>query len=656
MIEFGSEICQNVRESSSREWLETNGIGGFASATIAGINTRRYHGLLVAAATPPTGRSVLLAKLEETVRVGDQIFELSANAYPGSIHPQGFRFLQQFKLAPFPVWCYEVAGIKIEKTVFMVNGENTTIVDYKFQIPDNFDSEIVFELRPLVTFRDYHHLRKTKNDFDAAAFEETKNSIALRPDAKLPVLNLAFEDAEIIHNGDWYRNFEYQVERERGFDFREDLFQPFVLRFDAAANKRISIVASTETRHASEAGMYRQVELSRREKLIDKAGFDDSFLQQLVADADEFIVSRGTQKSVIAGYHWFSDWGRDTMIALPGLTLTTNRPDVCKSVLLEFARHISQGMLPNRFPDAGDEPEYNTVDASLWYFEAVRALLEKTGDYAFVEKHLYEKLVEIIDCHLRGTRYQIHVDFDGLLWAGEAGTQLTWMDAKFGDQVFTPRIGKPVEIQALWYNALRVMQDLAEKFYDEARQMQYASISDLARRSFKQQFWNETEDCLYDCIGTDFKDGAVRPNQIFAVSLHYPLVKSPQKMQKIVRKVEQELLTPVGLRSLSPKDKNYRGRYEGNGFERDSAYHQGTVWAWLIGGFLTAYARSFADAPDTPEKLSGWINNFKNHLGEAGVGQFSEIFDGDAPHTPRGCIAQAWSVSEILRAAAEIKK
>jgi predicted glycogen debranching enzyme len=381
---------------------------------------------------------------------------------------------------------------------------------------------------------------------------------------------------------------------------------------------------------------------------------EGDFLQQLVLAADQFIVSRGDGKSIIAGYHWFSDWGRDTMIALPGLTLTTNRPEIARGILLEFSKYVSQGMLPNRFPDVGEKPEYNTVDATLWYFEAVRAFLEKTGDYDFVEKNLYEKLVEIIIWHLRGTRFRIHVDTDGLLWAGEENTQLTWMDAKSGETTFTPRIGKPVEIQALWYNALCVIHHLAEKFGDEMGKHQYAAIAETTKTSFNQNFWNEAENCLFDCINGN-RDNSVRPNQIFAVSLKHSML-SLEKSQKVVRKVETELLVPFGLRTLSQKDEKYRGRYEGDGFERDSAYHQGTVWAWLTGAFLQSYTKVFADEPDTNEKLQSWLEGFKMHLTEAGVGQFSEIFDGDSPYSPRGCIAQAWSVAEILHAAVEINQ
>lgn len=662
MIEFGREICTDLNKSETREWLETNGIGGYASGTISGINTRRYHGLLVAALTPPTGRAVLLAKFEETVIVNNKAFELSANQYPNTIYPIGYSFLKSFRLDPFPVWTYQISDesvgtFEIEKSVFMLHGENTVIVEYKFkQYKPKAQSpkpKVELEVRPLVAFRDYHYLGVAQDEFDTN-YQTADEVVSIKPLANYPALNFSFAKGECEKTGFWYRHFEYLRERERGFDFSENLFQPFALKFDAQDAQTISLIISTEPNHsAAGATELRSREIERRASVVRQAGFNSDFLQQLAAAADQFVVSRANGKSIIAGYPWFSDWGRDTMIALPGLTLATNRPEIAKSILLEFSNYISEGMLPNRFPDVGEKPEYNTVDATLWYFEAIRAYVEKTGDNDFVRQHLYEKLVEIINWHLRGTRDNIHVDTDGLLCAGNEQTQLTWMDAKSGDRVFTPRDGKAVEIQALWYNALRIMETLAEKFADKIGAEQYRAMADLAQISFTQTFWNENQECLFDCINGK-RDAAVRPNQIFAVSLKYRMLPQ-EKARKIVRKVEAELLTPVGLRTLSPHDPNYQGRYQGNGFERDSAYHQGTVWAWLAGAFFAAYAQTFADEPETPAKLKSWLVNYQTQLQTAGIGSISEIFDGDAPHTPRGCIAQAWSVAEILRAADFIK-
>ncbi len=339
------------------------------------------------------------------------------------------------------------------------------------------------------------------------------------------------------------------------------------------------------------------------------------------------------------------------MIALPGLMLVTDRAPMAKSVLLEFAQHVDQGMLPNRFPDAGETPEYNTVDATLWFFEAVRALLQYTDDYEFVRQNLYSVLADIISWHVKGTRYNIHVDDDGLLHSGEPGVQLTWMDAKVGDWVVTPRQGKPVEIQALWYNALRVMEQLAGKFNDARAKQNYAAMAERASASFNELFWNEETGCLYDVVNEDMRDGAIRPNQVLAVSLANSMI-SKERAESILRVVERELLTPRGLRTLSPKDPNYIARYEGDPRLRDGAYHQGTVWPWLMGPYITAYVKTFGRAPGR-KFAADWLGDFADHLSEACLGQVSEIFDGDAPHNPRGCVAQAWSVAELLRAAVE---
>jgi predicted glycogen debranching enzyme len=658
MIQFDQETCGLPMIAHAREWLETNGVGGFSSSTITGLNTRRYHGLLVAATKPPVGRILLLAKLEETLFVDGRRYELSANQYPGVVHPQGYKYQAGFRLDPFPVFTYEVEGIIIEKSVFMVQGENTTVIQYQFlekhndtancQLPT---ANCFFELRPLIAFRDYHSLIRENSALNPQV--QTEDALAtVKPYADLPALHFAHNADELKGQGFWYRNFEYQQERERGFDFTEDLFSPFALKFDLSQQTQVSLLASTERREVSRADKYQQAEIERRQKIVESAPTSDELAQTLAAAADQFIVARGTQKTIIAGYHWFCDWGRDTMIALPGLTLVTQRADVARSILLEFARHVDHGMLPNRFPDAGETPEYNTVDATLWFFEAVRALLEYTSDEEFVRANLYDVLVEIIEWHVRGTRYNIHVDRDGLLSAGEEGVQLTWMDAKVGDWVVTPRRGKPVEIQALWYNSLCVMEELAGKFGDEANQTLYGEMAEHARASFNELFWNEDAACLYDVVGGDHRDASLRPNQIFAVSLQHTML-SAERARRVVEAVERDLLTPYGLRSLAPSDPQYRGRYEGDSLSRDGAYHQGTVWAWLIGPFITAYIKTHEGDRKAREHASMWLKAFHSHLSEAGLGQISEIFDGDAPHAPKGCVAQAWSVAELLRTVVE---
>lgn len=641
MIKFDSSICTDFKASTSREWLETNGIGGFASGTISGAGMRRYHSLLTAATKPPLGRIRAVSKLEEKLIIDGTSFELSTNQYPGTVHPEGFKYISEFRLDPFPIWRYEVDGVVVEKKVFMVHDTNTTVCRWS-AISNSNARNLRLEVRPLLSFIDYHQLRHEDSNM-ATGFEEQSGSVSVKPYDELPQIFFGHNAESVENSGFWYRDFEYAIERERGFDFTEDLFQPFVLSFDLS--KPGTVIVSTERISARDADKLERSEITRRKKLISTTSVTDEFDSQLVLAADQFLVKRGDGQTVIAGYPWFSDWGRDTMISLAGLTLATNRPKIAKGILLEFSKHISEGMLPNRFPDEGEEAEYNTVDATLWYFEAVRSYVEATGDYAFVRKQLYSKLSEIITWHLRGTRYGIHVDTDGLLYAGEPGVQLTWMDAKVGDQVITPRTGKAVEIQALWFNALRIMSELAERFGHESDANKFDSMADLARLSFNALFWNEADQCLYDVVENGDRDASIRPNQIFAVSLTYAILDE-NRAKAVVDKVEAELLTRSGLRSLAPRDPKYIPYYVGSPFERDSAYHQGTVWAWLIGAFIDAYRRVY---PEREDRVNEIIGGFQPHLSEAGLGQVSEIFDAEWPHSPRGCPAQAWSVAEILR-------
>jgi predicted glycogen debranching enzyme len=648
MISLGPDTCRDLNAALDREWLETNGLGGFASSTIAGLNTRRYHGLLVAATKPPVGRMVLLSKLEETLIVDGKSFDLSANQYPGVIHPQGYRYQTRFCLDPFPVITYQVEGIEIEKSIFMLQGENTTVVQYELK---SFRDSVCLEVRPLIAFRDYHNTTHENGGLDPTVASEA-GLVSVAPYHGLPRLYLA-HDADAVEGGNgWYRNFEYRVEQERGLDYREDLFNPLVFRFELMARTCASIVVSTERHDVREVSRLRKGEIERRAALAGSAPVKDELVRSLVTAADQFIVARGEQKTVIAGYHWFSDWGRDTMISFPGLTLATGRFDVARSILLEFSKHVDQGMLPNRFPDAGEQPEYNTVDGTLWYFEAIRAYAEYTGDYEFVRKNLYDALTDIVAWHVRGTRYGIRVDDSGLLASGTPGVQLTWMDAKVGNWVVTPRYGKPVEIQALWYNALRTMEDLATRFGDSAGQKRYAKMATVARWSFNRLFWNESAGCLYDVVNGGAPDASIRPNQILAVSLHHTML-APERARAVVDVVANHLLTPYGLRTLCPGDPHYVGHYGGDQYARDSAYHQGTVWPWLMGPFLSAYIKVNDGTAKARAQTAKWLEPFRRHLREAGLGQVSEILDGDLPHRSRGCIAQAWSVAELLRAAVE---
>jgi predicted glycogen debranching enzyme len=647
-LDFTRNVLQNFQEASSREWLETNGIGGFACSTLAGMNTRRYHALLVAALRPPGGRTILLSKLEETIVVDGQSFDLSTNQYPGTVHPDGYTHLEEFQMSPFPTSRFSVAGIDILKSVFMVHGQNTTVIQYRLDGGSGRDVKLA--LRPLIAFRDYHSLTHENSVLDSRVAVQSGSLASVQPYPDQPALYFAHNASELDSRGYWYRNFEFALERERGLEYAEDLFNPFSLQFDVARDSSATVIVSTSPLEVDSANTLREQEIARRSRVALQATDGDPFVRTLTSAVDQYVVSRGELKTVIAGYPWFTDWGRDTMIALPGIALATGRHDIARSILLEFSRHVDCGMLPNTFPDAGEQPQYNTIDATLWYFEAIRSYLEYTGDYSSVETQLYSVLNDIVDWHLRGTRYGIRMDEDGLITSTDASVQLTWMDAKVGNWVVTPRTGKAVEIQALWYNALKTMEGIAKQFgrLEDARR--YSTLAVRTKSSFNAAFWNEKAGCLYDCIlGTEY-DSSIRPNQILAVSLTHSML-SKDRAKAIVDIVERDLFTPYGLRTLAPADPRYRGRFEGDVYARDTAYHQGTVWPWLLGPYIDAYLRVHGSRKKTV--VRNWLQILSAHLSEAGIGHISEIFDGDPPHHPRGCFAQAWSDAELLRAVTE---
>ena len=663
-VQFGREICGNLAAAESREWLVTNGIGGFASGTIATGMTRRYHGLLLAALRPPLGRNQLVAALDETVRYGGAAYALATHRWAsGAIDPQGFLHLESFRLeGATPVWTYAVADAVLQKRVWMVQGENTTLVHYTVV---RASGPIEIDLKALVNYRDFHSLTHA-GDWHMK-ITPVEHGVMVLPFEGATPFYLSSAQASCEPQHVWYRDCYLPLETERGLDDREDHL--FAALFHARLNsgESLAIVASTETRTALD-GPASLAQRAHREAVLlnssqarnEKSSANDpGWLRQLVLAADQFIVRRSLPdepdgRSVIAGYHWFGDWGRDTMIALPGLALVTGRADVAKQILLAFAGYVDGGMLPNNFPDAGGRPEYNTVDAALWYFEAVRQYFAATRDNATLQK-LYPVLAGMIDAHVAGTRYNIHVDFaDGLLYAGGPGVQLTWMDAKIDDWVVTPRTGKPVEINALWINALETMAQFARILNKTADS--YVGLSAQAKNSF-QKFWNVERDCCFDVIDvpgsakSGGKDATLRPNQILAVSLPVsPLRKDQQK--SVVDICAQRLVTCHGLRSLAVGEPGYQGHYGGDQRVRDAAYHQGTVWGWLLGPFAVAHLRVYADRAAALRYLEPLGSN----IGSYGLGTLAEIFDGDPPHTPRGCIAQAWTVGELLRAWSEIVK
>jgi len=639
LIQFDAALCGNLEEALKHEWLETNGLGGFASSTVTGANTRRYHGLLIAATEPPAVRHLLLSKMEETLIAGDRRFDLSCNLYPGTVHPDGYRRLVQFRLDPFPVSTFEAGGTTIEKRVFMLQGENGVVVEY------TGSAACRLEVRPLIAFRGYHDLTQANRALDGS-YIASGGLVSIQPYATLPRLFLAHNAKTLEKEGHWYLNLEYPVERERGLDFHEDLYCPFVLGFDLAPGEPAVVIASTVRHNVLEAASMKSAETAQRLPSADP----------LPAAASRFIVRRGEHRTVIAGYPWFTDWGRDTMISLPGLTLATGRLDVARDVLLAFAACLDRGMLPNRFPDAAGTGkqalEYNTADATLWFFEAIRCYLAASRDSEFVRVQLYDKLKDIVAWHLRGTRFGIRADTDGLLNAGDRSTSLTccltWMDARVGGKPVTPRNGKPVEIQALWYNALRFVAQLADDFADREAQVFHQNLAAKAGESFNRIFWDERSGYLCDVIDADgVRDLSLRPNQTIALSLGYCAIPD-DRARKILAVVEKHLLTPFGLRTLSPFDPRYAGIYRGSPAERDSAYHQGTVWPWLLGPFIAASKRFNGEG--ARDRVPEMLEPLRAFALSRGVGQLPEIFDGDAPHEPRGCFAQAWSVAEILRA------
>ncbi|MDA8212300.1 MAG: amylo-alpha-1,6-glucosidase [Clostridia bacterium] len=645
---FGKAELKDFGRAIEKEWLVTNGLGGFASSTILGANTRRYHGLLFAALRPPTDRTLLLAKLEERVCIENREFALGVNDTANGLYPQGHRYLQQFSTHPLPTYLYSIQDVLIEKIVFMVHGRNTTVIRYN--VYTSPDKAIDLKITPLINCRDYHWLTR-RNQWPFYQQPEG-NGVVIEAFPGAPKLYLAGEGARYSQGpGYWFEGLHYIVEESRGEDKWEDHFMPGEFEVKLTGGGSFAIVASTEPVKPVNSQLWQVQEEKRLSQLVEKAGYGHEFINRLVVAADNFIVRRestGT-KTVIAGYPWFTDWGRDTMIALPGLTLVTKRFDAAKEILTTFARYCKDGLIPNRFPDEGLNPDYNTVDASLWFFHAVHKYLRYTGNYDFIRDIIYPVLKQIVEYHLKGTHFNIHVDKDGLVSAGSHGLQLTWMDAKVDDWVVTPRHGKPVEINALWYNALRVMEKLAQKFDDNPKA--YNQLAQKVRKSFIQEFWNDSTGCLYDVIG-ERKDGSIRPNQIIAVALPFSMLDHSKEV-KIVRKVWQHLYTPYGLRSLSPEDPQYKGHYRGDRLQRDGAYHQGTAWSWLIGPFISAYRKVNDYSQESQVVAEKLIEPFKGQLFDHGVGSISEIFDGDHPHEPRGCYAQAWGVAEVLRAYAE---
>lgn len=654
-IDFGRAICGDSMAAARREWLVTNGIGGFACGTISGELTRRYHGLLVAALQPPLGRTLLVTKFDESLEYLGEQFALSTNRYSsGQIEPYGYQNIERFYLdGTTPVWEFACADAVLEKRIWMEQGANTTYVHYTLL---RGAAAIRLDMKILANYRDYHG--QTTLGWKMQV-KEIGNGVRISSPGRQTTYYVLCRQGRFQPRHAWLSGYALSVEQYRGLDGLEDHLYCADFLAELKPGESLTLAACLEPATDLDGSAAWQRQCQHSSDLLSTLGqqsiADKPVVERLALAADQFIVSRSLDEgtsghSVIAGYPWFGDWGRDTMISLPGLALCTGRPQIARSILRTFASFVDRGMLPNRWPDQGEQPEYNTVDATLWYFEAIRAYVDwmdrsgspEDGNSLLVE--IFPVLREIIDWHVRGTRYRIGVDKqDGLVYAGEPGVQLTWMDAKVAGWVVTPRIGKPVEINALWYNALCCMQDFARRLGE--KDGHYQTIAEGVGASFGR-FWNDQAGYCYDVIdGPEGNDASLRPNQLFAVALPYSPLHAEQA-QSVVDACARYLLTSHGLRSLAAFEIDYQGHYGGSLRQRDAAYHQGTVWSWLIGPFVRAHLRVY----DNRRLARSYLLPLIHHLSDHGLGSVSEIFDGDAPFTPRGCFAQAWGVAELLRA------
>ena len=679
MISF-KNTHPDFNELASKEWLVANGIGGYASSTVVGANTRRYHGLLVASLNPPTARTVMVSKVEECIVFNrDCAFGLSSNQYPGAVHPHGFQYFKFFERKPLPRMKFEAHGHHLLKTVFMAHGSNTTVVEYE----NTGDSTFKLRLTPLFVHRDYHSLSK-ENPSDDYWMKPQNGCYALYARYGAPPLFFNFSSGEFVESRHWFNNFEYVREQERGLDFREDCFSVFNIDVVLKPGAKAHLIFSDDEKMAkADPEVLKIKELERLENVAPK-DLDDSFMRDLMLAGEQFIVQRSTPPptpppngrggvedatsllpfgggvgggvTILAGYHWFTDWGRDTMIAMRGLTIATGKQEISKSILETFLRSTDRGMLPNRFPDnPNDTVEYNTIDATLWLFVALYEYHQKFQDLSFVAEH-FGTLTDILEHHIAGTRYNICVTPEGFLSGGEGLAQLTWMDARVGDYVVTPRHGCPVEIQALWFNALRIYQYFAGTLgrpYEK-----YQAIGDSLLANFKKYFMR-SNGSLNDVITADGErytaDGSIRPNQIYVVSLPFSLLgKDAEK--RVVEVVRQHLLTDYGLRTLSPEHPDFKPEYGGDSWHRDTAYHQGTVWPFLLGEYITAFLKVNDWSEKAQKEALALLEPLKKHFYQNDcILGISEIFDGKMPRRGKGTVHQAWSVGAILKTLLDLK-
>lgn len=641
-----------------KEWVLTNGIGGYAGSSVTGAHARKHHGYLIASLHPPVERFVILSKINECLIRSSEKIDFTVEQYladdGSTAYRKGIEYLNSFTYDGLVHFTTKAPEFTMTKTLAFEHGKNTISISYDIQ---NDGESATLVLTPLFNYR-VHHEAST---IDTLKFDTTyeQPEIRLVPQQNKDVtIRLFTDDGTVVPCEEKYTTgMQLQKELDVESDALDDNYTPYQIEFplDAGCRKKISIVCTIEDVYEKDAFATAAAEMARFDALEKKAGYHDELAETLTIAADHFLAYRQSTglMTVLAGLPWFTDWGRDTMIALTGLTLSTGRYQDARDILTTFARYVHHGMVPNMFPDEGTAPLYNTADASMWYFYAVGKYLDYTGtpeDYAFVQETIYPKLKEIIAAYEHGTDFSIYMEEDGLIHAGSDLDQVTWMDVRVGDWVATPRHGKPVEINALWYHALCLMEEWATRFGEDGSH--YAALAAHAKESFAKEFWNEKDGCLYDVVDGLEGDATLRPNQIYAVSLPHRMLDA-DKEKKIVDKVYEKLYAKTGLRSLSPDDKEYHPTYEGCLDKRDHAYHQGTSWGFLLGGFLTAYVHVYGTSKEVITQVDAMLDATREQFYHGCIGSIAEIFDGDEPHTSRGCYAQAWSVGEILRAYTE---
>ncbi len=653
---LGADLLSTYEEGIKREWIIGNGLGGYSSSTVIGAGTRTYHGLLVAAPENSPGRLLLLSSLDEEISIEEEVYRLATHKYPDNICPAGFNYLSEFTSNPFPLWVYQPGDFTVKKKVFMVHNNNTTFVLYEITSRKEGTAGkegALLRIYPLVSSRDFN---LTARSGYLSFFQKAGPSGIELASSNGFTFSLS-SNLQYHAKSKWYYNLEYEAEKNRGLNFQEDIFNPGYFESKLRPGTSRFFIAASTTDISSltleQVDKLYTREANRQNLLALDSKLTEPFALKLLKATDPFVVKNHStgENTVIAGYHWYSDWGRDAMISLPGLFLIPYRFEEARSALNNFARYCRRGLIPNTFPAFGGDPVYNTVDASLWFIHALDRYFAYTKDFLFLSD-IWDTVGSIIDNYCKGTDFGIGMDSDYLI---RQGPQLTWMDAKVGEWAVTPRAGKACEVNALWYNALKTASYMGTLLGEDISP--YETLAAGVALNYENVFWNPETNCLFDLIyqdeaGKQVKDPAIRPNQIFAVSLPHTML-SPEKEKAIVDRVEKDLLTPFGLKTLSSDHPLYVGQYRGDALTRDTAYHNGTVWPWLLGAYVKAYLKVNNSSKTSLEDMRTLLEGFDAHLEAAGIGTISEVFDGDYPHSPGGAIAQAWSVAEILRAYVE---